>query len=114
MGFFRAFFGIEKKKKERQRPRRRRDSDDEDVRLDPWSADGIAVAVRKHFDGDRKRHGLKYRRVVGQGAYGVAALLQDVRKSPSKSYIIKRAKKREYMDDLRTEMNTLRVGLAAA
>ncbi|KAK8013326.1 hypothetical protein PG991_009597 [Apiospora marii] len=117
MGFFRAFFGIEKKKKEkRPRHRRRRDDDDDDqdANLDPWSKEGIAAALRKHFDGGRKRHGLKYRRVVGEGAVGVAALLQDVRKDPAKSYIIKRARKREYMDQLRSEMNILRQFRGAA
>ncbi|KAK8109343.1 hypothetical protein PG984_015144 [Apiospora sp. TS-2023a] len=110
MGFFRELFGVRKKKAEkRHRHRRRRDdSDDDGGRLDPWSEEGIEASLKKHFNGDRKRHGLKYRRIVGQGMFGIAALLQDVRKDPPKSYIIKRAKQFKGIDDLRNEINTLR------
>ncbi|KAK7960287.1 hypothetical protein PG988_011501 [Apiospora saccharicola] len=110
MGFFREFFGVRKKKAEkRHRHRRRRDDSDDDAgRLDPWSEEGIEASLKKHFNGDKKRHGLKYRRIVGQGMYGIAALLQDVRKDPPKSYIIKRAKQLKAIDDLRNEINTLR------
>ncbi|KAK8044178.1 kinase-like protein [Apiospora rasikravindrae] len=66
----------------------------------------LIPTLKKHFRG--RQNGLKFRRIIGQGAFGVTALLHDVRKEPPKQFIIKRALRADAVDDLRLEIQALR------
>ncbi|KAK7943547.1 uncharacterized protein PG986_012660 [Apiospora aurea] len=83
---FRAFFGIKKKTKKKdklkreKRHRREREIAEPDEPVDPFSTEGIKASLKKHFRG--RQNDLKFRRIIGNGAFGVTALLHDVREKP--------------------------------
>ncbi|KAK8085704.1 hypothetical protein PG997_006975 [Apiospora hydei] len=108
----RAFFGIKKKQKKKDKPkrekrhRREREREEPDEPVDPFSTEGITASLKKHFRG--RQNGLKFRRIIGNGAFGVTALLHDVREKPPKPFIIKRALQAGAVNDLRLEIQALR------
>jgi hypothetical protein len=74
--------------------------------VDPFSKQGITDTLKNHFAG---RNTVHFKRIVGQGKFGVTALLEDTRQNPPKRFIIKRALGAGAVADLRKEIGALRV-----
>ncbi|KAK8085880.1 hypothetical protein PG997_007151 [Apiospora hydei] len=77
-----------------------------DPNADPLSPDGIKISTRRHFQG--RDQPFKYQRIVGEGIYGIAALLHDTRSQPPSKVVIKRPSRREAQAALRQEIRRLR------
>ncbi|KAK8018785.1 hypothetical protein PG991_007975 [Apiospora marii] len=73
--------------------------------VDPFSKQGITDTLKNHFAG---RNTVHFKRIVGQGKFGVTALLEDTRQNPPKRFIIKRALGAGAVADLRKEIGALR------
>ncbi|KAK8131612.1 hypothetical protein PG984_008050 [Apiospora sp. TS-2023a] len=59
-------------------------------------------------------HRVQFKRIVGQGVFGVTALLEDTAHNPPKRYIIKRALGADHVADLRKEIVALKQFRGAA
>ncbi|KAK8055616.1 hypothetical protein PG993_000843 [Apiospora rasikravindrae] len=105
----RAFFGLSlKKKKKSKRKKRRGGSSDDDAewkKTDPYLPSGVKAHLTRHFRG---RGDYKFNRLVGAGGYGIVALLEDTATNPPKRAIIKRALRKDMVDDLRDEIESLK------
>lgn len=74
--------------------------------VDPFSELGIRDTLQNHFAG---RNAIQFKRLVGTGMFGVTALLEDVRTTPPKRFIIKRPLGTKAMASLRREIGALKV-----
>ncbi|KAK7943975.1 uncharacterized protein PG986_013088 [Apiospora aurea] len=83
-----------------------------DPNADPLSLDGLKISTRRHFQG--RDQPFKYQRIVGEGIYGIAALLHDTRSQPPSKVVIKRPSRREAQAALRQEIRRLRLFRGAA
>ncbi|KAK7964310.1 hypothetical protein PG996_008001 [Apiospora saccharicola] len=79
--------------------------------LDPYSTEGLEARFKKRFKGGSD---YKFKGFVGQGAYGVTALIHDTKQCPPRPLIIKRALAADVVDDLETEIQALKLFRGAA
>ncbi|KAK8043995.1 hypothetical protein PG993_004019 [Apiospora rasikravindrae] len=85
---------------------------EEGPNVDPLSPAGLKAGLRRHFQG--RNQPLKFQRIVGEGLYGIAALLHDTRSKPPRALVIKRPIRVEAAADLRREIRNLRLFRGAA